>query len=1248
MARKQKKLQSLFERKLSSKYLKTETGIKQKYVEGIFGSSKFVDLISKCKEGVKSIDFAFIGDSNNAAANILQPNYTNAAYSPYGTNKLANDNTYLNAWGYLNGFANALLNNNFNLYGGPVEPAVTIQPQALNLVNTSYGGSGSGSGPQLGSSRGPGVSHYLISSGIPNANDTDYAINAGCISLPQFKIKPRTRSNPTSLNNLTENTYYKFHQKATTARDNKILGIFAKNYFTDSYINQFNSEKSPLDLNRQSFINENEAAGGLMPYFFAPEYELQGDLNSCYVIGSNNPLLNKPKLKYRTLVWESSESNGYFPMSMYYNDTVGGTINAYVLAAPTPDAMGSLADASGSDQRNGTRLCRFFKGKLVIDPTKANMNEQISFVIQGVSRDGTLNGTGGVNINPMLYSSGSINGFNLRNGAIRENGFCKIIDKGGNDFTLHPFGHLYTNPKEEGFYNQVNSAGAADPTTRVRNITTTDHTGNPQRVYLKLINAIAGTTVDAGTAISIAADSLVQADMLDGYPNLNTNPILLSSVSTNTGSIQVNGSPLSSANSIGIVAVDTVNKTVTFNKSLTIPSGVSEVVFTSNNEDRIPVISVFSKLTVWNPRIPPAGITEQSNEPYIMKDGSGNNITTRTIFNNVILEYFSNTNLGIHNFSTNPRTGRPQNTQIMSQLATKNNLIQHSKDLSNFASFGTVTDISSLSITNSIGTTYSNLTGKSFSNNLEGIRYIVPRTQLYSGVNEFYYDTVSNSTFSIWVNFTGTTAKLGISLERESDNVASTNGTALTDWTADPSVLGPTGVVAQSATCVFVEGPTGVSGSDFTVSQVGNDWSALSTTNARFLISPNSNGTGKWVRFSVHRSNWFTTIRVVNIGGGNAISVALPQLETFPSASTNILTEETAFKSIGRWAPREAEYSIKFEQEAFNALSSGAGQQPLVYPPSFLFFTHDFWGSKWRKGPYSIAAQSVYSDGYGFSISSLYSMSGGKVFDSDPNNTHDFYKAVLECTPQGSNQFNTTLRTIFKEYRSRQLSATSGNSGNVCIMIQGGLNDASAAVPARDFVDNIKKLTNLLYTEWNALGYPPQDFCVVFMISHNRGRNAEDARLASYSDLLTTELAIDKDFFEKLTFINTPRFVTSQELIDNVCYEYTADAFCDPHSSTIKNPSEIQENKMYRILTIDGAANFITIGSAVNSVGTTFKSNATNPGSLGNSTVVELYTGVLGTPNYNKATNTTQLLHLHKKGYNFIANRIISRILSAK
>jgi hypothetical protein len=359
------------------------------------------------------------------------------------------------------------------------------------------------------------------------------------------------------------------------------------------------------------------------------------------------------------------------------------------------------------------------------------------------------------------------------------------------------------------------------------------------------------------------------------------------------------------------------------------------------------------------------------------------------------------------------------------------------------------------------------------------------------------------------------------------------------------------------------------------------------------------------------------------------MTIALPQLETFSTASPNILTTGTAKKSSGEWKPREA----IFTDTTFNTANGRSSRAQSKHALGFEFAQ---WGAPTCKGPFSIAMMSVYTKGIGFAINSLYSASGAKIYDNTNNN---MYSTILEITPSGSNSNNTTLRTVLKEYRNRQMSATNNTSGRVCVVIQGGINDASAVKSSSDVINNIKNLTTLLYNEWAACGFLEQDFHIVVVLSHDNGLTQASTALNSYKAAMKTLLQTDTNYADKITFIDSEYYLPLTSIIANNYYDYTLTTHCTDDPSTL-NITNLVKNKWYKITTA-GSFDWTTVGAANSTVGTTF--TATSTTSVTSGGLAQLLDGVLATPTYNAALGCT---HLHPTGYNAFWNGVISNIMT--
>lgn len=731
-----------------------------------------------------------------------------------------------------------------------------------------------------------------------------------------------------------------------------------------------------------------------------------------------------------------------------------------------------------------------------------------------------------------------------------------------------------------------------------------------------ILNPTSGTFA-AGSDIQISASSFLQSKHITAGTFIQIQNLSVTNITVTGGG------------NVTITAVNTTNNTIQLDKEITI-TGSNATLTVANN-------------TPWI-----TGKSYRADEKYIILNESGNAITSEQIFDNVEIEIEAVSNAGIHSFST-----------ISTQKTKKNNLIPNSRDFSgsnwseNTPGGSSISSNTSVSITNSSGNEFTGLTSynlQATSGNVPDKVFTVNRIQF--DTNQYHYDTVSNSTFSIWVKFTEVNSSLILSLRKNDDNLAYTDknlvplvygsivlaGTDIIPSHASklnisglwPNVWDGTGSAPEgysvwggpneTSTCLFVESESGtsLSSSNFTITQVATDLSTQSSGYATWRITPSSSAPlNTWVRFSINRSSWFTNVRIgyINATNSNTMSIALPQLETFATASTNILTTGTAKKSFGEWKPREAVYT----DTMFNSRSRAQSKHSLQ-------FEFSQWGTPSSKGPYSIGAISVYTKGYGFAINSLCSASGAKIFQA--NNNNNMYSSILEITPSGSNSNNTTLRTLLKEYRGRQMSATDNTSGRVCVVVQGGVNDAYGENSSTDVIDNIKKLTDLLYSEWVACGFLERDFHVVVVISHDD--NIKTTAINSYKTAIKTLLQNNINYADKITFIDTEYYLPLTSIISNNYYDYTSSAHCTDNASTLNIPStSLVRNKWYKITT-SGTVDWSSVGAASTTVGTIFAATATTT-TTGSGGLAQLLDGVLATPSYRAATGC---VHLHPTGYN--------------
>ena len=1232
-ARKEKKPIQNFAKSLNNKYKGQINSVVEKNynVAGVYGSSKFTRWLLDCKNNLKSIDFAFIGDSNNLFYPANDIKFTNNPFPLYGTMNL-NDYKYIGygtSYGYINGLANALLNNNFNLYGTAIEQySDTYTKDAANVYSTFGGSVGGWSSSTTSSSDdkqvmqasnyGPG--HTGISASgwfiVPTIGKNIPTLNSGLHSQISYALKSNSSASP-SARDLSPTHLYKNYIKPRNSTNgnigygffNKAHSLFAKNYFDSNYFNSFNPEKGNVCLTKTS-DEGTTIRGGLQAFYMAPEYEHVGRMNTTYLIGNGNPLLNKTEYIFRVLAWESSESNGTFPMSAYVVENENFTYNPLSMVWPASDSNLSKYGVGGS--ANAGWLWRKVKGSLFIDPTQAS-NRRIVFKINNVTSNADAQGSPSYD---RTFND------NLKTTAIRSPAFFRIKNKGTNrsggasSYTLAPRGLISQNI--DGFYSE--GQGSVTQSKQI------------------ILNAAIGTSFAAGSDIEISSSSFLQSKHITAGTFIQIQNLSATNITVSGGG------------NVTITAVNTANNTIQLDKQITITG--SNATLTIPDKTPCPWITGKSYRTDVIGSI-------IADEKYIILNESGNAITSEQIFDNVEIEIESTSTAGLHNFPT-----------ISTQKTERNNLIPNSKEFSgsnwseNTPGESSITSNTPVSITNSDGVEFAGLT----SYNLQATSGYVPdkvftvdRTEF--DTNQYHYDTVSNSTFSIWVKFTDINSSLVLSLRRDDNNLAYTdknltplvygsiptlsvdtisshasklniNGRWPNGWDNTgnaPESYSVWGGQSEDSKCLFVESESGtlLSSSNFTITQVRPDLSTQSSGYATWKITPSSSALNKWVRFSINRSSWFTNVRIgyINATNSNTMSIALPQLETFATASTNILTTGTAKKSSGEWKPREAVYT----DTMFNSRSRAQSKHSLQ-------FEFSQWGTPSSKGPYSIGAISVYTKGYGFAINSLYSASGAKIFQA--NNNNNMYSSILEITPSGSNSNNTTLRTLLKEYRGRQMSATNNTSGRVCVVVQGGANDAYGENSSTDVIDNIKKLTDLLYSEWIACGFLERDFHVVVVISHDD--NIKTTAINSYKTAIKTLLQNDINYANKITFIDTEYYLPLTSIISNNYFDYTSSAHCTDNDSTLGIPStSLVRNKWYKITT-SGTVNWTIVGAGSTAVGTIFAATAEST-TTGLGGVAQLLDGVLATPLYSAATGC---VHLHPTGYNAFWGGVLTNIMA--
>jgi hypothetical protein len=1194
MPREEKKLQIKFQKSLNSKYLTNPNAAEKTFiVNGISGSTKFARWIYEAKNNSKSVDFAFIGDSNCLAGNGNEANY--------GPNLTIGDINYrTGSYGYMTGLAYALQNNNVNMYGGPIEcftssvwknpalvssiynggvtatlsgtntvtltsPDTTIGLTAgMNLTKISgsaaFGGSANiasvsadgitfttnvnhattgslnfyaGSSTTLPEANtnnyGVGASYHTSSGPYNYDCITDFALNAGTNSVPQAYVKIKVnnddRKSPT-------NFYYGYSKagaagaaiKSTKNIFNKMHGFFAREIFGESCYNSFSSGFGNLNIrypNQVPSSTNNEAKNNFTFCYIGGEYNYTGgELNFTYRVTKGNSLFDNKQHIFRVLAWESTESTGYFPMSLYYYASANAPWNPKTRYWPTSATNFQKYDA-GLGTTDAQQIIRSgmkkIKGTLKIIPSES----KAYFIIKDVWNNATNAFDKRFNQN---VGSSTITRFDHI--YLRSSAFLKITNKNSGDFKVRATG--LDSQNIDGFYIGDN---ANNGTTIGVSITTTrDQTAG---------------TITAGTEII-----LNDASWLDFARHLITADInyrteLVSQTRTNGFTVPVNTI---------ITAISAANKSITLSNNIvangTFSNGTLQI--RSNILRSIPFA-----------------------DTLLFTNLAGTAITTEQTYNDVEAEIASLDAIRVLSYPTR---------SAKSTSAFTNNLIYNSDNIE----FNSTTNpywTSSIEITlnknvsslpeGQSGSGWTVTKGSGGSGSKQIMYTCTTPDYLSSSFNSIYFASVSDGTFSIWVKplSTGGTNSniINIGLYRDNGNLAlpkSDNGTTVTThsqgWTLDGTTAGSPDTssdVVETTTC-RIEEDNNPSATKANISVTANGGSINSTIgnyiiengiNALWKITFNSSALDKWHRIQISRTGFFTSVRIYpgvlnDTTNTNTMELYGPQIETNSVAGSYKQTTGNRILSNGSWKPIEVTYNLKTEAEGGVIKNDVV---PDVYDYSVLF-----WGSGAFKGPLALAMQSVYTKTMGFAITGLHVNSGGKIYDNTGTKL-GFLDAIKEITPQGSNSNNTTLRTILTEYRSRQLSASNNKSGRVCVIVQGGINDVGALTSASTIKSTVKELILLLHSEWkNGCGFPEEDFNVVIMPSHQRLSNTDSTTtlLNEYKTAIK-ELITDTDCIDKFTFVDISDFVTYQQIIDNNYFDYTLNAHCNAGRAISYNPS---------------------------------------------------------------------------------------------